>query len=133
MSAPAPVSVGAAVAPADAGRRTLGQEDFLLLLTTQLKAQDPLSPLDNTQFVAQLAQFAAVSGIAETNARLARLTALQADVGRHAAPAWLGRQVAAADGTGGQVAAVEIGADLALILVLADGRRLPLAQVRAVG
>ncbi len=39
------------------GPRELGQGDFLTLLVTQLKNQDPLKPTDNTEFVAQLAQF----------------------------------------------------------------------------
>jgi len=37
--------------------QTLGQDQFLALLIAQLKNQDPLSPVDNTQFIAQLAQF----------------------------------------------------------------------------
>lgn len=41
----------------------LGIDDFLKLMTAQLKNQDPLKPLDGTQFVAQLAQFGSVSGI----------------------------------------------------------------------
>jgi flagellar basal-body rod modification protein FlgD len=39
------------------GPRELGQGDFLKLLVTQLKQQDPLNPTNNTEFVAQLAQF----------------------------------------------------------------------------
>ncbi|MEW6246989.1 MAG: flagellar hook assembly protein FlgD [Nitrospirota bacterium] len=39
------------------GARELGQDDFLKLLVTQLKNQDPLKPMDNTAFVAELAQF----------------------------------------------------------------------------
>lgn len=35
----------------------LGKEDFLLLLVTQMQYQDPLEPTDNTEYVAQLAQF----------------------------------------------------------------------------
>lgn len=35
----------------------LGKDDFLLLLVTQMKYQDPLQPTDNTEYVAQLAQF----------------------------------------------------------------------------
>lgn len=41
----------------------LGQSDFLKLMTTQLQNQDPLQPLDNTQFLSQMAQFGTVSGI----------------------------------------------------------------------
>ncbi len=43
--------------PRTAGPRELGQGDFLKLLVTQLKHQDPLNPTNNTEFVAQLAQF----------------------------------------------------------------------------
>ena len=39
------------------GPKELGQGDFLKLLVTQLKHQDPLNPTNNTEFVAQLAQF----------------------------------------------------------------------------
>jgi flagellar basal-body rod modification protein FlgD len=45
-------------------RNELGQEDFLMLMTTQLKNQDPLKPADNAEFMSQLAQFGAVEGIA---------------------------------------------------------------------
>ena len=38
----------------------LGQDAFLKLLTTQLQNQDPLNPMDDTQSVAQLAQFSSV-------------------------------------------------------------------------
>jgi flagellar basal-body rod modification protein FlgD len=56
------------------GDDTLDQQDFLMLLTTQMKNQDPLKPLDSTQFVSQLAQFSQVSGVQEMNASLAALS-----------------------------------------------------------
>ncbi len=45
----------------------LGKEDFLLLLVTQMQYQDPLDPADNTQFVAQLAQFSALEQMSNLN------------------------------------------------------------------
>ncbi|WP_368345713.1 flagellar hook assembly protein FlgD [Pelagovum sp. HNIBRBA483] len=52
-----------------AGREggVLAQQDFLALLTAQLKNQDPLKPMDNGQFLAQMAQFSTVEGIGEMN------------------------------------------------------------------
>lgn len=49
--------------------------DFLTLLTSQLKNQDPLQPLDSTQFVEQLASFSAVEQQVGTNEKLSRLVA----------------------------------------------------------
>ena len=46
-----------------AHKSSLGQADFLRLMTEQLKNQDPLKPLDNAQFLGQLAQFSTVQGI----------------------------------------------------------------------
>src|SRR3546814_6681017 len=51
-------------------QQTLDQSDFLELMTAQLKNQDPFSPVDNTQMVAQMAQFSSVAGIAEINSTL---------------------------------------------------------------
>ena len=45
------------------GGQSLGQDAFLKLLVTQLQNQDPLNPQDQTQFLAQLAQFSTVEGV----------------------------------------------------------------------
>jgi len=45
---------------AENDRKQLGQEDFLALLTTQLQYQDPFKPLDNAQFIGQMAQFSSL-------------------------------------------------------------------------
>ena len=44
---------------------TLGQEDFLKLLMTQLQNQDPMEPMDNGEFMGQMAQFSTVQGVTE--------------------------------------------------------------------
>jgi|TARA_B100000497_G_C7686631_1_gene416320 flagellar basal-body rod modification protein FlgD len=48
---------------ASSEQEELGRDAFLQLLTTQLNNQDPLDPMDNEAFVAQLAQFSSVEGI----------------------------------------------------------------------
>jgi len=53
---------------------SLGIEDFLTLMTTQLKNQDPMKPLEGTEFVAQLAQFGAVSGIQDMQSSIESLS-----------------------------------------------------------
>ncbi len=57
------------------GKGTLGQADFLKLMTTQLNAQDPLNPMDNQAMVTQLSQFSSTAGIAEINASLKAISA----------------------------------------------------------
>ena len=51
----------------------LGQSDFLKLMTTQLQNQDPFAPMDNGDFIAQMAQFSTVTGIEDMNASLGKL------------------------------------------------------------
>ena len=53
------------------GKGEMGQADFLRLMTEQLKNQDPLKPLSNTEFLGQLAQFSTVQGIQELNTSFA--------------------------------------------------------------
>ena len=45
------------------GSSALGQQQFLQLLVAQLKNQDPMQPMDNTQFVAELAQFSSLEAL----------------------------------------------------------------------
>jgi flagellar basal-body rod modification protein FlgD len=51
----------------------MNQNDFLKLMTRQLQMQDPFNPVDNTQMVAQMAQFSSLAGINQTNATLTQI------------------------------------------------------------
>jgi flagellar basal-body rod modification protein FlgD len=51
----------------------LGQNDFLTLMMAQIRAQDPMDPMDNNAFLSQLAQFSTVSGIEKLNQSFATL------------------------------------------------------------
>lgn len=69
----------------------MGSKEFLRLMVAQLKNQDPTKPIDNTEFVAQLAQFGTVSGVQELNQGFATLA--KAFNASHAA-GLVGRRVA---------------------------------------
>ncbi len=57
---------------AKAHKTTLDQADFLALMSAQLKNQDPTKPVDNSEYVAQMAQFSTVNGIASMNSAIAQ-------------------------------------------------------------
>lgn len=71
-------------------------DTFLSLLTTQLKNQDPLEPLDANQFTQQLVQFAGVEQAVNTNKKLDQLVALQSGNQLNAAVSYLGNEIEAA-------------------------------------
>ncbi|MGB0497870.1 MAG: flagellar hook capping FlgD N-terminal domain-containing protein [Rubricella sp.] len=81
---------GAARAPESARLAASADFDtFLTLLTAQMQNQDPLQPMESTEFVAQLAAFSAVEQQILTNERLAAL--VEGGIGD--AANWIGREV----------------------------------------
>ncbi len=64
----------AAARAQSASKTELNQDDFLALMITQLKHQDPFKPLDPAEHVGQLAQFSSVSGLANINKAISTLT-----------------------------------------------------------
>jgi len=95
---------------------TLGQSDFLKLMTAQMQNQDPFNPVDNTQMVAQMAQFSSLAGISEMSTTL---KAIQDKLGATTASdamAYIGKTVLTAGDTaygrttGGLSGAIELDA-----------------------
>jgi len=56
----------------------IAQEDFLRILLTQLRFQDPLKPVDNQQFIAQLAQFSSLEINRQQSEKIDAMLAIQA-------------------------------------------------------
>jgi len=82
------------------GRTIAGNfQTFLTLLTTQLKNQDPLSPLDTNQFTAQLVSFAQVEQQLKANSELTTLVSLQQTAQNTAALGFVGQKVDVAGNT----------------------------------
>ena len=62
---------------ATATTNTLGQEEFMKILLTQLTYQDPLKPMDNQEFIAQLAQFTSLEQTRQLNTKVDSLLTIQ--------------------------------------------------------
>ena len=71
----------------------MNENDFLKLMTTQLTTQDPFSPVDNTQMVAQMAQFSQLAGISEMNQSLASMAQAFAPGRLSDAASWSGHSM----------------------------------------
>ncbi len=54
-------------------KKDLGKDQFLSILVAQLKNQDPTSPMDNAQFVAQMAQFSSVEQLISINEKMDKM------------------------------------------------------------
>lgn len=81
----------------------LGQAEFLELMTSQLKFQDPLEPMENGDFLAQMAQFGTVNGINELNSAFSNMSAAFQSNQALQASTMVGRNVML-PGTQGQLA-----------------------------
>jgi len=89
----------------------LGKEEFLKLFLSQLKAQDPLKPMDSTDFTAQLAQFSSLEQLFNTNETLGNLFELQSTQVELQASSLIGKNVLA-DGSAVSIKEVGGGTDL---------------------
>ena len=91
-------------------------QTFLRLMTTQMQEQDPLSPMDSTQFLSQLASFSAVEQQTLTNSQLAALNTQIGALGLAQAASWVGSEARAV-----MPALVERGAPIPIMPQIAEG------------
>ena len=104
---------------------TVSYDNFLRLLLTQMKNQDPTDPMKSTEYMAQLATFSQVEQAVKSNEKL---DALLSSFALSQADSVIGRTVTSADGTvSGQVTSVRVTSQGPLA-TLANGRELLLGQ-----
>lgn len=109
----------------------LDQQDFLELLVAQLQNQDPMDPLSNEEYFAQMTQFSMLNELSVLNGQVTQLA--QADAITQAA-GLLGREVTLTDQTGTSMTGVVDRvrrADSEIELSI-DGSWWPLSSVTAV-
>lgn len=68
-------------------------DTFIQLLTAQVKNQDPMEPLDSSQFVEQLASFSSVEQQVQTNTTLDSIATMIGDLQSMLASEWIGEQI----------------------------------------
>lgn len=78
---------------------TANFETFMTLLTAQLKNQDPLSPMDSTEFTNQLVQYSEVEQSMKTNSLLESLNSLVTSSNGSYAVSYLGKTATTTDNT----------------------------------
>ena len=79
---------------------SLDQQDFLKLMTVQIQNQDPLKPMENTEFFSQIAQFSTVSGIDKLQTAFSSLATQLSSSQSLQAAALIGRDVLVKSGVG---------------------------------
>ncbi len=84
---------GSGAAQAAAPTKELGKNEFLKLLMAQLANQDPLKPVDNQAFIAQLAQFSSVEQLHALGGRLDTLLVAQASANQLQTATLVGKEV----------------------------------------
>jgi flagellar basal-body rod modification protein FlgD len=113
-------------------KKTLGQEDFLKLLSTQFQQQDPMKPMEDSAFIGQMAQF---TSLEQSNALVKQVTGLRSDQNLLTANAYLGRSVTANDTQGNPVTGLVTSVDndpVAGVSLTIDGNLYPLTSVRRI-
>lgn len=108
----------------------LTQEDFLKLLTVQLQHQDPLKPMEDAQFMGQMAQFASLE---QTKELTKTVNTLSTSLGFSSAQQFLGKNVTL-NASGVEVAGSVSGVVMedGLPKVLVNGKTYPTDQIIAV-
>jgi len=92
-------STALAGATGSASGQDIGKEEFLELLVAQLTHQDPLNPMEGTEFTAQLAQFSSLEQLIRVNDNLGSLTNLEDAITQSQSVDMIGKQILAEGNT----------------------------------
>ncbi len=117
--------------PPRAAKKSLDSTDFMKLLAVQFQSQDPMKPMEDTAFIAQMAQF---TSLEQSNALVSEMARLRADQQLLMGNSYLGRTVTVEDDKGkpvtGLVTALENTEDGTQITL--GGKNYPLSSIRRI-
>ena len=109
-------STGTSTATSNSGTSSLGMDAFLQLLVTQLQYQDPLSPMDDKEFVAELAQFSSLEQLTEINSGIEGLASIGTEQQLLGAVNFIGKTIEA----NGTAVSLEEGSATSVTFTLPD-------------
>ena len=126
------INTTAASSTSNSPSNSLGSQDFLQILTTQLRNQDPLSPMSNTEFIAQMAQLSTLQSTQDMSKQLTNLLETQQ---RNQALQMVGRDVDyTPEGSDvsqtGRVSAVLLNASSPVLLI--EGKQVSYTQIQSI-
>ena len=116
------------------GKKSLDVDDFLKLLTVQFTSQDPMKPMEDTQFISQMASFTSLEQMQTLNKEFSDFSKTQ---GITTANSYLGKKVTLTDAiaptgtSSGIVTGISVDATNGPMLTV-NGRNYELAKVQAV-
>ncbi len=96
---------------------TLGKDDFLRLLATQLQYQDPLNPMDGTEFTAQLSQFSQLEQLYNINSNIQDLLAYEGSINNGIVTGFIGKTVELVEGTTARVIGISFDNNTTYLLL----------------
>lgn len=98
-------------------KKELGKNEFLNLLVTQLKYQDPLNPMQSTDFSAQLAQFSSLEQLTNMNSTLSGIQSSLTANKQDNILDYIGKTVKTSDDKSGQVTGVTYQDGISYLMV----------------
>jgi flagellar basal-body rod modification protein FlgD len=111
--------------------QTLGQADFLQLLVTELQNQDPLDPVDNKDFIADMAQFSSLEQMTTMNTNFQSLLTQQSLCQLNFAVNLVSHNIVATDANGNQVTGMVSNIDYSAgnTSVMVNNTSIPLSNI----
>ncbi|MCX8130319.1 MAG: hypothetical protein N3I35_09500 [Clostridia bacterium] len=110
----------------DRNTGTLGKDDFLNLLVTQLRYQDPLKPVDDKEFVAQMAQFSSLEQMQNMNSSLSQSQAFSL-IGKRVTASLVDDVTKESKPIEGDVTSVKV--DHGKVYVVVKGKDIPIERI----
>jgi flagellar basal-body rod modification protein FlgD len=112
----------------------LGKDDFMKLFVTQMQYQNPLNPMDNTEFATQLAQFSSLEQLTNISGQMQDLLVFQNSLHNTLTSSFIGRNVKYGGDQEGAGTVTGISFDNDVTYLIVDGNtKIRLSDIKEIG